>query len=130
MKKLVAVLFSFLFFAFVFAGTSNAQTNNQTDSTENQKTAGQLPDQPLKIEKKPHSRTDGRCSTASGTIRLRVTFDKSAKVTNVEIVSPSSCSYFDEQAVKAAKKIKFKPAIKNGEAVTVVKPVEYNFRIR
>jgi TonB family protein len=57
--------------------------------------------------------------------RLKVTFDKSGKVTNVDVARPSGCSAFDRNAVKAAKKIKFEPAIKNGEAITMVKQVEY-----
>jgi TonB family protein len=57
-----------------------------------------------------------------------VTFHSSAKVTGVEVVSTSGCEYFDRASVEAAMKIKFQPAIKNGEAQTTVKAVQYTFR--
>jgi len=59
---------------------------------------------------------------------LSVVFDKSAKVTDVAIVKPSGCREFDDRAIAAAMKIRFEPAVKNGQAATVAKRVEYAFR--
>lgn len=93
-------------------------------------TTAQQADRALKILKKPNAKTDGECGkTGEGRIRVRVTFGTEAKVTNVEIVDKSTCSTFDKNAVKAAYRIKFEPAIKNGEAITVTKLVEYKYEI-
>ena len=86
-------------------------------------------DKPLKIKKKPHASPRGCDDIGSGRVILKITFDKSAKVTKVVPVRRSGCQRFDESAVDAAKKIRFEPAIKNGEPVTVVKTVEYSFSI-
>lgn len=119
MKKTICGIFVFLFLAFIFHGAANAQTQS---ANENQK-----PDQPLKIKKKYPPKM-GDCSQANGRTRLKVTFDKSAKVTNAEVLDSSNCTDFDRKAIEAAMRIIFEPAIKNGEAVTVTKIVEYDFR--
>ncbi|HEX8368357.1 MAG TPA: energy transducer TonB [Pyrinomonadaceae bacterium] len=127
MKKFCKSLFAVFFFALVFVVASNAQ-QTPPDSTGKQKTATQEKDRPLEIEHKPFAKT-GNCPHQSrGLTRLRVTFDKSAKVTNAKIVISSGCDDFDREAVKAAGGIRFKPAIKNGEPVTVSKLIEYKFR--
>jgi TonB family protein len=82
----------------------------------------------VKILNKPRVEL-GRCSQPSGITKLRVTFDKSAKITEAVIVQSSGCQDFDNNAIKAARGIKFKPAIKDGEEATVTKPVEYSFSI-
>lgn len=84
-------------------------------------------DQPLKIKKKPHA-APGYCSQSEAVARVRATFDKSGKVTAAEITLPSGCREFDERALQAARKIKFEPAIKDGQPVTVSKLVEYVYR--
>lgn len=61
--------------------------------------------------------------------KLRATFDKSAKVTDVVVTQSSGCEAFDKNAIRAARGIKFKPATKNGEAVSISKPLEYQFKI-
>jgi TonB family protein len=48
-------------------------------------------------------------------------------VTNVELVSFSGCETFDKSAMEAVKDIKFQPAIKDGEPVTVFKKIKYSF---
>jgi TonB family protein len=132
MKKFIVTLFSFLFFAFFFAGAAKAQTDNSADSTREQKTVNQ----PLKIIKKfpPGIGSFQKCFETQGdtrlSIRLRVTFHSSGKITGAEIVNTSGCKYFDEESVRVAKKIKFEPEIKNGAAATVTKSVEYNAGIR
>lgn len=117
-----------LFFTVIFAGAVSAQDEDDLNKSETE-TQKQQYDQNITIKKKPRVETARFCSQISGVVRLKVTFDKSEKVTNVEVVSPSGCKDFDKGAVRAAKKIKFKPALKNGEPVTVVKSVEYVFTL-
>jgi len=85
-------------------------------------------DRPFKILNKPHAKTNGECE-GSGRVVLSVTFDKSGIVSNVEEAEVSGCRTFNQNAVKAARKIKFQSAIKNGEPVTVTKLMEYIYRV-
>lgn len=93
-------------------------------------TSAQQTDRPLKITSKPSPRLNGDCGrSGSGRMRVRVTFAKDGKVSNVEVVETSPCKTFDERAVKSAYRIKFDPAIKNGEAITITRLIEYMFEI-
>ena len=97
--------------------------------SENKDSKSQQNDKPLKIKKKPSVRfnpTD--CEAATGRNRFKVTFDKSGKITNAEIILSSDCKIFDENSMIAAQKITFSPALKDGQPVTSVKIVEYEFR--
>lgn len=92
--------------------------------------AAQQSDRPFRILYKPKAALSGDCGrSGSGTVELRVTFDKSEKVTNVEKLELSGCLAFDRNAIKAAKGIKFQTEIKNGEAITVVRRIIYKFNI-
>lgn len=127
MKKLSITLFAFLFFTFLLSGVK-AQDKPPADSGDKSQTEQTTPaDSPLVVKRKPHPNT-GFCDQSDGLTRLRVTFDKSGKITDAEVVASSGCDSFDQQAIKAAKKIKFQPAIKGGEPITITKLVEYTFR--
>ena len=138
--KFKAIALSSLFLAFCL--TANAQSgrkNNQPNEPQNQTEAkretkgeentGEI--KPLKLLNKPSPdtisvaecfRNEGFTSTRTA---LRVTFDASAKITNVEIVKSSGCQPFDEESVDAARRIKFEPAAQNGKPITVTKIVVY-----
>ena len=91
----------------------------------------------LRISSKPQAAytVKAREKKVEGTIRLRVTFLASGEIGDVIFVSESSkkkklIKYgLLEQAIEAAKQIKFEPARKNGQPITVVKLVEYQFTI-
>lgn len=119
MKKNLTTLISIIGLSMLFAVAAAAQT-----VTVSKKQA----DRPVTIIKKPVVRL-GKCPQASGVTVLRVTFDKSAKITVAAITKSSGCEEFDKNSIKAALGIKFKPAIKDGEEITVSKPVEYTFQI-
>jgi len=106
-----------LFFTFVIPAAAQSVKISKKEA-----------DKPVKILKKPVVQS-GRCTQSSGLTKLRVTFDKSAKITGAVMIASSGCEDFDKNALKAARAIKFKPAIKDGEAATVTKPVEYSFNI-
>lgn len=125
MKKVLMIL-AILFFAAVLDKPVNAQETNNADKPE-AKTQQKNYDQNIVVKNKPQPVFARSCPQNSGATRVRVTFDKSEKVTDVEIVSSSGCQDFDENAVAAAKKIEFKAATKNGEPVTITKLVEYKF---
>ena len=110
MKKNLSKFFAIMVFSLFFAISTHAQTENNTDSK--------------KAETVDQDKTDGDCP-AKSVARVRVTFHKSGKVTDVELVLSAGCNRFDEQALKAARRIKFEPAKKNGKKVTTTKVVEY-----
>lgn len=111
-------------FCWLFALNSNSQTISSIIKSETQK---ENPgDKPLKIIKKFHPKSF-KCQQSSGTTVLKITFDKSAEVTNVEIIKSSNCESFDRATIKAAKATKFEPALKNNKPVTVMQSAQYNF---
>lgn len=119
MKKNIFALFAAVILTLVFAGLTSAQTDTDTNNK-------QTNDKKLKILKKPAPESGG-CRQTSGLTMIRVTFDKSAKVTEAVVTKSSGCTDFDNNSLKAARKIKFEPQTKNGEPVTVTKPVEYKY---
>ena len=121
--KLSTLLLAPLVFLAIASGTSTfAQSNdNATQSKQN------ALDKPLKVTKRPRATPRDCGDILSGRTIAKVTFDRSAKVTDVVLIIRSGCRQFDESAVDAAKRIKFEPAVKNGEPITVVKRMEYGF---
>ncbi len=69
-----------------------------------------------------------RSAGVSGIIRLAVGFSADGKVKNILIIKPLGYG-LDEQAVSAARQIKFQPAQREGKPIAVVKIVEYSFTI-
>lgn len=135
MKINLLTIFATLFLSLFFVFTISAQTGNISNKNEKEYEK-QKGDEALKIIKKtsPSGKVFSKCfkedsRRTSLFIRLKVTFHASGKVTEVEIVEPSGCDYFDEDAIKVAKKIKFKPEIKDGESVTVTKVIAYSSAI-
>ena len=126
MKKLVIIVLAVLFFRFSLVIVSSSQTTDSTNQNGKQDGKNKQQDQPIKIKSKPRAGPEN-CSQSSGTVVLKVTFDKSAKITDVKTFSPSGCDGFDRNAIKSAIEIKFSPAIKNGEPITLVKQVVYTF---
>jgi TonB family protein len=85
---------------------------------------------PLKIisqPRAPYPTSEGGSICMRGVVRLKVTFLETGQIGAIKIVSgmPFGAT---ENAIEAAKKIKFVPAIKDGKPVTVSKTVEYRFK--
>ncbi len=111
---------------FIFAVVSNAQTDDSPKSTQKSEQA----EKPLKIKSQPRVEyTQGDCNVSKTFVNLKVTFDKSGKITKADMVKSSGCEKFDKQAISAARKIKFNPAMKNGKPITVTKAVQCTFEI-
>lgn len=85
---------------------------------------------PLQILAKPRANyTDAaRTNQTQGTVTLRVTFLANGQIGNVGIVNylPDGLT---EQAIEAAKQIKFEPAMQNGKTIAVTKQVQYSFTL-
>lgn len=108
---------------------------NSVDKDQNQPPANpQKPDadvnsKPLTIVSQPFPgyTNAARMKNVSGMMRLRVTFSATGRVSKIGILS-SLPEGLSRQAVYAALRIKFLPAEKNGEPISVTKVVEYSFR--
>jgi TonB family protein len=86
--------------------------------------------QAVKILSKPRANyTDAaRVEMVQGKVVLKVTFLASGAIGQITVVSglPGGLT---EQAIAAARNIRFEPAQVNGKAVSVTKTIEYNFAI-
>lgn len=102
--------FTLLVFALLLCQLVLAQTSNQSNAVK-KSTDGKSQDCPCFL---------------AGVVRLKITFEGDGKISNIKPVSELPCGFTDK-AVEAAKKIKFQPAKKNGEPVSVTKTVEYTF---
>jgi len=121
-RSYVFVLFSCLVWSIAFASAAEAQSNGDAEP----KGKG---DQPLKILKKePIGSVFGRCRDLSNGlfVSLRVEFLDVGKIGSVSIARVSGCDYFDTEAIKAAKRIKFRPQMKAGKPVTTTRRVDYS----
>ena len=84
----------------------------------------------LKIVSKPSPgyTDEARKNNISGTVRLRVTFSATGQVTGVSVISglPNGLT---EKAIAAARQINFTPEKRNGQAISISRPIDYTFRI-
>ena len=84
----------------------------------------------LFISSKPRAiyTEEARANSVQGKVVLRVTFSANGEIGAVVRVTelPDGLT---EQAIAAARKIKFEPAKRDGKPVTVVKTIEYSFTI-
>lgn len=144
MKKLVFLILIFCFSATFAAAqksvrkrtkkpsvqtTENQVSENSKQTTDSSKSS--LFDTPVIILEKPRATYPSQNAgtiCARGKVVLRVTFLESGEIGAISVISGMGNGLTD-QAVEAAKKIKFEPATKNGKPVTISKPVEYSFTI-
>ena len=82
----------------------------------------------LKIKEKPKAEytENARRKCINGNVLLKVVIRSSVKVEDIEVIKglPEGLS---ESAIEAARKIKFEPAEKDGQKVSVSAKVDYNF---
>lgn len=85
---------------------------------------------PFKILSKPRATyTDAaRQNQVTGVVRLRVTFSASGSIGSIAPVSGLPYG-LTEQAIAAARQIRFEPAKKNGVPIASTKIIEYSFTI-
>jgi TonB family protein len=87
-------------------------------------------DQPVAIlsQPRPSYTQEARKKRVEGTVVLEVVLRADGSIGTVSVVSglPNGLS---EQAIAAARNVKFVPAQKNGVAVSTVVQLEYNFRL-
>jgi TonB family protein len=76
----------------------------------------------------PQYTEEARRSGITGTVMLRVVFSRTGEVTNIRAVQPLGGG-LTEKAIAAARQIRFVPARKNGQPVSMYLQLEYNFNL-
>jgi periplasmic protein TonB len=71
---------------------------------------------------------DARDNKIAGVVILKAVFSKTGEVTNIRVVSGLPYG-LTNQAIEAARKIKFTPATKDGKPVSMWMQLEYNFNL-
>jgi len=109
-------------------GNGNGNGDGSGDGEPPQKKAAVT--EPLKILAKPKGLyTDAaRQNQVQGTVRLRVTFLASGAVGSISVVSGLG-NGLTEQAIAAARAIRFEPQKVNGSAVATTKQIDYTFTL-
>ena len=92
--------------------------------------ANSVKTEPLKIlsQPRPGYTTEARNNSTEGMLRLRVTFSASGEITGVSAIT-SLPDGLTEQAIAAARDIKFVPAKRDGVPISVTKTIEYRFSL-
>ena len=87
-------------------------------------------DQKVRLLLKPEPRytEEARRNDITGTVVLRVVFSHTGQITNIRALQPLPFG-LTEQAIAAARGIKFMPATKGGRPVSVYMQLEYNFNL-
>ena len=76
----------------------------------------------------PQYTEEARKNQITGTVLLKAIFSESGGVTNIQAVRPLPGG-LTEKAIAAARQIRFLPATRNGQPVSVYMQLEYNFNL-
>jgi TonB family protein len=76
----------------------------------------------------PQYTEEARKSNITGTVILRVVFSRTGEVTNIRAMQ-SLQGGLTEKAIAAARQIRFVPATRNGQPVSMYMQLEYNFNL-
>ena len=76
----------------------------------------------------PQYTEEARKNSITGTVILRVVFSKTGEVTNIRAMQ-SLQGGLTEKAIAAARQIRFVPATRNGQPVSMYMQLEYNFNL-
>ena len=82
----------------------------------------------LVMKPEPSYTEEARQSQITGTVILKAVFSANGSVVNINVVSALRRG-LTEQAIEAAKRIKFIPAVKDGKFVPMGIQLEYNFNL-
>jgi protein TonB len=76
----------------------------------------------------PQYTEEARKNGTTGTVILRVVFSRTGEVTNIRAMQ-SLQGGLTEKAIAAARLIRFVPATRNGQPVSMYMQLEYNFNL-
>ena len=129
-------IFGFVFVALMFVGVFNTGAAAQGTNQQSGEKCDGVVYQPKEVSLKakitlnapPTYPAEARTHNVSGRVALTAVLCRSGRVTDIQVVKglPSGLT---ESAIKAAKEIKFEPAVKDGEAVSQATQLEYGFNL-
>jgi len=76
----------------------------------------------------PQYTEEARRGSITGTVILRAVFSRTGQVTNIQVMQKLGGG-LTERAIAAAKQIRFVPAMRNGQPVSMYMQLEYNFNL-
>jgi TonB family protein len=121
---------SILFFMFFIASSfiaANAQTTPPQNSEDKVYARSEVDKSP-RIMTRERPATDGKCKPGtSGKVRVEVILRRSGAVEIQNILQESGCDRFDKNALNVLKAMKFEPAVKEGQPVSVLMKMEFNY---
>jgi TonB family protein len=80
------------------------------------------------LKPEPQYTEQARRDGITGTVILRVVFSRSGEITNIHAMQ-SLAGGLTEKAITAARQIRFLPATRNGQPVSMYMQLEYNFNL-
>ena len=110
-------------------GPGGSRGNNRDDDPDRIYKSPEVSTRPRVIAKpEPQYTEQARRDQVTGTVVLRVVFSSSGQVTNIHAVQKLGGG-LTEKAIAAARQIRFLPAMRNGQPVSMYMQLEYNFNL-
>jgi TonB family protein len=110
-------------------GPGGSRGNNRDDDANRVYKSPEVSTRPRVITKpEPQYTEQARRDQVTGTVVLRVVFSSSGQVTNIHAVQKLGGG-LTEKAIAAARQIRFLPAMRNGQPVSMYMQLEYNFNL-
>ena len=110
-------------------GIGGSRGNNSDDDPSRIYKSPEVSARPRVIAKpEPQYTEQARRDQITGTVVLRVVFSSSGQVTNIQAVQQLGGG-LTEKAIAAARQIRFLPAMRNGQPVSMYMQLEYNFNL-
>jgi protein TonB len=134
MKRFRTIIPCIVIFSILsWSGIAAADVSNPVK--EGASTVDEQPRAIVKSKPEPHYPEEARKRRIEGTIVLRAIFRSSGKVTDIKFdkaipndLPEDIVKAMTDECIKAARKIKFEPAMKGGHPVSMYVQLEYNFR--
>ena len=110
-------------------GEGGSRGNNPNENPDKVYSAPQVNERARVLSKpEPQYTEEARRNGITGTVVLRVVFSRTGEVTNIRAMQPLGGG-LTEKAIAAARQIKFVPARKNGQPVSMYMELQYNFNL-
>lgn len=110
-------------------GPGGSRGNNPDADADRVYRSPEVSTRPRVIAKpEPQYTEQARREQVTGTVVLRVIFSSSGQVTNIQAVRKLGGG-LTEKAIAAARQIRFLPAMRNGQPVSMYMQLEYNFNL-
>ena len=122
----VITILAVLLCCFITANAQTAPPQTGEDKVYKQSDV----DKKAEMTERPRAQVGGKCPRgSSGAVKFEIILRRSGTVDISNMTQSSSCEAFDKSAYNAAKGIKFNPAIKDGQPVSVATWVEYRYSV-